>query len=565
MKPTNPKVIALCGALSLCSAAHAATDERPNIIFILTDDQRYDLLGCTGHPLIKTPNIDNLAKEGVLFHNAHVSSPISNPSRTCILTGEFERSHGVNFNSGTALSEEAWNDTYPMVLRRSGYYTGYIGKNHTPVGKQGYETGIMDKSFDYWYAGHEHLGFYPKEKHKIFKGSNADTQVEIIAEGVMDFLNPNERNLAGAEHFLNNRPTDKPFYVSICFNLPHANGTSSMKLKPTDPELYRTGYRDLIDQIALPENYIAKADITQQKLPHSVFRPENRQPSYNYVDTPESLRERKVREMEAVTGIDILVGQLREKLKEQGVDKNTIIVFTSDHGIFNGEFGLGGKALSYEMCTRIPLIICDPRAPKSQQGIDNDELVLSIDYAKTFLDWAGVKSPKRYQGASLAPMLRGEAESVRNYLFTENLWSTSFGNPRSESVQNKEWKYIRYYKNENMPSNEVAKVMKEMNLTGKALYLLNMSDVVKYRRFVNSRLDSGEEPVYEELYNLKADPQEANNLIGAGQYAEILNTLRHECDAQLKYARGTNAPRVEIIVDDFTPEMMKKTPAKKKK
>ncbi|MFR9567011.1 MAG: sulfatase-like hydrolase/transferase, partial [Rikenellaceae bacterium] len=184
MKQINYGVAALTGALALSStAAQAAQSERPNIIFILTDDQPYTLLGCTGHPVVKTPNIDKLANEGVLFHNAHVSSAISKPSRTCILTGRFERNHGVNFNSGTALSAEAWEECYPVVLRKSGYYTGYIGKNHTPVGEKGYKTGIMDKSFDYWYAGHEHLGFYPKERHAIFKEATATTQVEILQEG----------------------------------------------------------------------------------------------------------------------------------------------------------------------------------------------------------------------------------------------------------------------------------------------------------------------------------------------------------------------------------------------
>ena len=102
--------------------------ERPNIIFILTDDQPYSLLHCTGNELIETPNLDKLADEGVLFTNAHASSAISTPSRTCILTGKYERNHGVNFNSGTSLSAEGWAECYPNLLRENGYYTGYVGK-----------------------------------------------------------------------------------------------------------------------------------------------------------------------------------------------------------------------------------------------------------------------------------------------------------------------------------------------------------------------------------------------------------------------------------------------------
>ncbi|MFI3277398.1 MAG: sulfatase-like hydrolase/transferase [Rikenellaceae bacterium] len=552
MKQINYGVAALTGALALSStAAQAAQSERPNIIFILTDDQPYTLLGCTGHPVVKTPNIDKLANEGVLFHNAHVSSAISKPSRTCILTGRFERNHGVNFNSGTALSAEAWEECYPVVLRKSGYYTGYIGKNHTPVGEKGYKTGIMDKSFDYWYAGHEHLGFYPKERHAIFKEATATTQVEVLEEGVMDFLNPNERNLKGAVHFLNSRDESKPFFLNICFNLPHGAGTSTMRQKPTDPELYRTGYRDQIDQIPLPQNYIAKEDIIKQKLPHSVFHPEDRQDGYNYVDTPETLRERNVREMEAVTGIDNLVGELMAELKRQKLDKNTIIIFTADHGIFNGEYGLGGKSLCYEICTKVPFIIYDPRAPKSQRKADNDELVLTIDLSKTILSYGDIKAPESYQGEDLTPMLDGEKSAVREWLFTECLWSTPFGNPRCESVQNKEWKYIRYYKNENQSATKKMMDIKAMGLPPMTIYRVNMSDVLRYRGYVEARLRDGEEPVYEELYNLKNDPFEAHNLIDNNIYAGLVEELREECDRQLKFARGTGAPRVNIFTPDY--------------
>ncbi|MFR9651477.1 MAG: sulfatase-like hydrolase/transferase [Rikenellaceae bacterium] len=541
-------------------AAAESTETRPNIIFILTDDQRYDYLGCTGNPIVETPNIDKLAAEGVLFHNAHVSSAISTPSRTCILTGQFERSHGVNFNSGTALSREAWEDCYPMVLRRGGYYTGYIGKNHTPIGEKSYETGIIDNSFDYWYASHDHILFYPKNRHPIYKGAKNDTQVEILEEGVQDFLNPNERNLEGAVHFLDSRPTDKPFFLNVCFNLPHAASTSTMRQLDSDPELYKSKYRDI--DIPLPKNYVAKADIVAPKLPADVLQVENRQVGYNYVDTPELLKERVIREYQAVTGIDKLVGKLVAELKKQGLDKNTIIIFASDHGIFKGEYGLGGKALCYEICTKIPMIVYDPRAPKSQRGVDNDELVLTIDISKSILDYAGLEAPKTYQGESLIPMLNGEKESVRDYLFTENLWSTSFGNPYCESVQNKEWKYIRYYKNTNQSSLHQQEVIKEMGLAANGVYVVDKTyrSLFDYRRYANSRLNTGEEPVYEELYNIKDDPYEAVNLITNNYNASLLEKMREECDNQLRYARGTGAPRVNVITLDYTPAP---TPKKK--
>ncbi len=546
MKLTKSNLLTLAGFTVLSAGAYA--QDRPNIIFVLTDDQPFTLLGCNGNDVVQTPNLDALAQRGVRFTNAHVSSAISKPSRTCLLTGQFERSHGVNFNSGTALNEEAWSDCYPNVLRRSGYYTGYIGKNHTPVGPQGYDSGIMEESFDYWYGGHEHLGFYPKDRHEIFKGAEADTQVEILEEGVADFLNPNERNLKGAVHFLDSRPKDQPFFLNVCFNLPHGASTGTMRQKPTDPELYRTGYRDTV--IPLPENYIAKADIVNPKLPADLLKVEDRQDGYNYVDTPETLQERNIREHEAVTGIDQLVGKLVAELEEQGIADNTIIIFTSDHGIFNGEYGLGGKSLCYEICTKVPMIIYDPTS-KGEQGVVNNELVLTIDISKSILDYADVDEvPASYQGETLIPMLAGEKESVRDYLFTENLWSTQFGNPRIESVQNKEWKYIRYFKNENMSADEKSKHFKEMGANWKAYYRTNMTDVWQYRIFVDASIN-GEKPVYEELYNVANDPKEAVNLIGFSKYDELVEQLRKECDAQVRMARGEGDPRVYVTVPDY--------------
>ena len=189
------KRILLIVALLITSFLKLSAQERPNIVFILTDDQSYGLLGCTGNEIVQTPNIDKMASEGVLFTNAHITSAICTPSRISILLSQYERKHGVNFNSGTSVSDEAWEQSYPMVMRKAGYFTGWIGKNHAPIGEGGYTSGLMDNSFDYWYAGHGHLSFYPKDRHKIFNDAIAFTQPEILNEAVDDFIDPNERNL----------------------------------------------------------------------------------------------------------------------------------------------------------------------------------------------------------------------------------------------------------------------------------------------------------------------------------------------------------------------------------
>lgn len=520
----------------------SANENRPNILFILTDDQPYGIMGCEGNPIVQTPNIDKLAGEGVHFRNAHITSAICTPSRVSIFLSQYERKHGVNFNSGTAVSEKAWATSYPMVLRRYGYYTGYVGKNHTPVGEGGYESGVLEKSFDYWYAGHGHLKFYPKRVHKNFKGAQADTQAEILEEGALDFLDDNGHALEGALHFLDQRPKDKPFCLSICFNLPHGAGISTMEQLPTDPEIYRTLYRDL--DIPLPRHYVAKNDIKNPKLPESIHHYKDRQTGYDWVDNPATVRERLIRTYQAMTGIDRLVGHVRQRLEQLGLANNTVIFFTSDHGLFYGQFGLGGKALCYEVTTHVPMIIYDPRASQSARRKENDQLVQSIDMPPTMLELAGAPIPKSYQGKSLAGFITGDDEPVREYLFTENLWSTHFGNPRCEAVQDREWKYIRYYANHNESARQKIEAARQLGVPiNQMLYNVHDPDMAVYRRYIEAPLQ-GEQPVYEELYNLQHDPDETTNLIDQPEHTPQLERLRKAWHEMISEARGAEPPQV---------------------
>ena len=262
----------LLPAAALCGSSSAASS-RPNIVFLLTDDQRRDSLGCYGNTDARTPHTDRLAQDGVLFDQATANSAICTPSRACYFLGQYERRHGINFNSGTAMAPEAWQRSYPVLLRKAGYYTGYVGKNHVPVGERGYQTGILEKSFDFWYGAHGHLTFYPKQRHPLFRAAKADTQAEILGEGALSFLNSAGAFIDGAEAFLKRRPADQPFCLSLCFNLPHRAGTGSMRQLPTDRELYRTAYRDRAAQYPLPPNYLPKAAIQSPKLPPGCCMP----------------------------------------------------------------------------------------------------------------------------------------------------------------------------------------------------------------------------------------------------------------------------------------------------
>ncbi|MEJ6604308.1 MAG: sulfatase-like hydrolase/transferase, partial [Opitutaceae bacterium] len=516
-----------CLILAL-SLGTVATAERPNIIFILTDDQRYDTLGVTGDKFISTPNLDQLAADGVLFANASVNSAICTPSRACYFLGQYERRHGVNFNSGTAMAPEAWAQSYPVKLRESGYFTGYVGKNHVPIGDQAYDTGIIDNSFDYWYAGHGHLRFYPKERHEIFRHAEADTQIEVVGEGVQSFLNSADGFIKGAKSFLDQRPADQPFALSIALNLPHGSSTGTMQQKPTDPELYRSAYRDRLHELNLPSTYIAKDRITEPKLPADVLYANHRQVGYNEVDEPDAMKDLKLRETQTITGIDQFVGAIRDTLVKLGVAENTIIIFTSDHGIMHGEFGLGGKALNYETCLKVPLIIYDPRVPATERGRRSVALTESVDIAPTLLDYAGADAPATMQGLSLRPLVDGRATDLRDSSFAENLWSTYFGNPRIESVRTKAWKYIRYFKNDRTQFASVTK---------KTQYTVTPTQADHYAQWLTASI-KGEQPVYEELFHLASDPKETTNLAGRPAYTAKLAELRAECQRLVTMAKG---------------------------
>lgn len=531
----------LTGCLFLGNPSFCQKNKRPNFVFILTDDQSYGMMGCTGNKVVQTPNLDLLASKSVLFTNAHITSAICTPSRASILLSEYERKHGINFNSGTSMDTSAWNDTYPMVMRRNGYYTGWIGKNHVPVGEGGYKSGVMEKSFDYWFAGHGHLKFYPKEVHDIFSKATSHTQAEIIDEAVVDFLS-NQQKLEGAIKFINKRPKNQPFLLTVCFNLPHGAGTSTMKKKKSDDEIYKSKYRDL--DIQMPDLYVAKKDIKQPKLPPNILRASDRQTIYDFVDNPETNKERLIRQYQAMTGIDRMVGSLLKKLTNEGLDDNTVIIFLSDHGLFMGEFGIGGKALCYEKTTHVPLMIYNPIAKNLKSGLRSNGLAQSIDIAPTILKTAGIDIPDSYQGVDLTFHLQDQSRSIREFLFTENLWSTQFGNPRCEAVQDKRWKYIRYYQNNTFSSSKKIATALELGINvNHILYRTHDLDIAVYRDYIESPLN-WEKVVYEELYDLQSDPLETTNLIDQINYQDELNRMKKAWFLQLKNARGKGKPRV---------------------
>ena len=512
----KPLLLLGLGVFVFFQSLLAAQPSRPNIIFILTDDQRYDELGCTGHPFLRTPNLDALAREGVRFDQHFVTTAVCLPSRTTLVTGQWERAHTVGFGGGRALSAAQWANTLPAVLKRAGYFTGIIGKSNIP--------GLRQKEVDYYCASDKtFLGFYPREQDPefdvLFRGAKATTQIEVIGEAAEDFLGVDhgffERSTPGMKAFLRRRSKSQPFFLYLSFEVPHGTGTRTMQQRSTDDPLYRTTYRDQLAQMPLPRNYVAWPDVRTPKLPIEIYNGEQ-SPSYSYRFTPEGVREQMVRNCQTITGVDRLVGRLREHLQKLGLADNTVFVFTSDHGWMHGEWGYGGKCLLYEPSIRVPLIVYDPR-PGAGRGVVSPELTLSPDVAPTLLDLCGLSVPPAMQGKSLVPLMRRDAVPWREDFFAECLMLQQ-NYPIVQGVRGKRWKYMRYWPIRPVPDD--------------------------YRDMLNYGL-RGEKPAYEELFDLETDPFEENNLASSPAHASQLQRLRIRCVELLRDALG-RAPEAAL-------------------
>ncbi|MGH9339278.1 MAG: sulfatase/phosphatase domain-containing protein, partial [Acidobacteriota bacterium] len=320
----------------------------------------------------------------------------------------------------------------------------------------------------------------------------------------------------GARQFLKSRPENQPFCLAINFNVPHSGGTLSMKQLPGDPELYKSRYRDVMNEFLLPDTYIAAEDIQTPKIPREVYSGRYIR-SYDYVKTPDGLREQMVRVCQTITGVDRLVGEIRQELRRLNLDDNTIIIFSSDHGIQLGEHGLGGKVLLYDQSIRIPLIIYDPRLPASRRGQRVREFALSVDVAPTILSLTGVEAPSSMQGKDLTPLIQGQRIGWRQDFFCENLFSGQ-DYPRIEAVRSHEWKYIRYFKRTD-PEDWISPALEPYSETLEASI-------------------KGEQPIYEELYHLRSDPNEERNLAGNRKYKAELDEFRGRIRILVREARA---------------------------
>jgi arylsulfatase A-like enzyme len=387
--------------------------DRPNIIFILTDDQRWDAIGYAGNKLIQTPEMDRLASEGIFFKKAFVTTPICAASRASILTGMYERTHGYTFQQG-ALKDCYMQLSYPVLLKQQGYYTGFFGKlgvTYKNAEKLFHVADIYDRNDKY----DDRRGYF-------YKTIGKDTVHLTRFTGHQ------------ACQFIRNVPPDQPFCLSLSFSAPHAHD------KATEQYFWQEKSNARYAHVTIPPPLLAD-DKYFDALPEEVREGFNRVRWTWRFDTPEKYQHSVKGYYRMISEIDDEIGILRKTLEEKGISGNTVIIFMGDNGYYLGERQLAGKWLMHDNSLRVPLIIYDPRAKKHQEVSD---MVLNIDVPETILGLAGIKQPKEYQGISLLPYVNGEkSKKIHDAILVEHLWKLP-QIPSSEGIRTNKWKYFRY-------------------------------------------------------------------------------------------------------------------------
>jgi arylsulfatase A-like enzyme len=399
--------LAIAGNSSLVTPTARAdgTAVRPNIVFLLADDLRADVLGCTGDRLARTPNLDALAAQGMCFRKHFVTTSICCASRASILCGQYARRHGIH-DFSTSFSGEAFARTYPALLRKAGYRTGFIGK--FGVGERMPQT-----EFDYWRG-------FPGQGNYFDKGERRHL-TERMGDQAIEFLTASDR---------------RPFCLSLSFKAPHAQDGAAREFPPDarDDELFARS--------TFPVPVTAREQFFRA-LPEFVQHSEGRRRWERRFATPEMFQKTVRDYYRLVIGIDREVGRILAMLRERGLAENTLVVFTSDNGFFFGERGMAGKWLMYEPSICVPLIIHDPRSPAKFRGRSIEAMTLNVDFAPTLLDYAGVPAPASMQGRSLRPLVTGAKVPWRSEWFYEHHTLPKII-PPSEGVRTERWKYLRW-------------------------------------------------------------------------------------------------------------------------
>ncbi|KAF1711270.1 sulfatase [Pseudoxanthomonas kalamensis DSM 18571] len=454
----------------LRAAMRGSAARRPNIIFMMTDDQAFGAMSLYGNRILQTPNMDRIGREGVRFGQAFVTNSLCLPSRASYLTGQYSHTHGMltngeesGFNDQPAIRNE---DTWPILLGKAGYHTGMVGKWHVNSPPQGYDLTA------------------------ILQGQGVYFDPPMLVNGRLQAQRGHADDVIGdhALRFLQQVPDDRPFCLLCQFKAPHRGWEPAPRFAKRFENV----------DIPLPAHF----DESLATRPLAVQKSQMRiadMPDFHDRGVPASLPEAEqaranyqafIRHYYRVLlGVDENVGRVLDYLDRQGLADNTLIVYTSDNGFFLGEHGLFDKRLMYEPSIRVPMLLRWPAQVDAGQ-VDDDNFVLNIDVAPTLLDLAGADVPDNMQGRSWRPLLGLGGGSVpwrQDFLYEYFEFPAAHCVRRHRGVRNHRWKLIQFF----------------------------------------------DDPQEWELYDLQDDPDEMRNLAGDLAHAVTLRKLRQRL-AQLR-------------------------------
>ena len=472
--------------LTRCGGS-AGNYPRPNILFVMTDDQQHAQMSCAGHPLLETPYMDRLAAEGVRFANAYCTNSLCAPSRASVLTGCYSHVHGIRGNSEKADAVEEIDPTlptFPELLREAGYRTGIAGKWHLRQ---------EPKGFDEWkilpgqgvYFDPDFIVGSETEKHSGYV-------TDITTDFALDFLR---------------RGQDGPFCLVYQHKAPHRPFTPAPR------------HANLFSGIAWPHPETYDDDYATRRVAGEAedMRFEVSLAG-DYDDLPANLSPAAKREWifqrfvkdhhRAVYGVDENLGIVLDYLDASGLAEDTLVIYTADNGYFLGEHGWYDKRFMYEPSLRIPLLARYPRLGRA--GVVADRPALNIDIAPTILDFAGVPPPERMQGTSLRPLMEGDPpddwRTSALYSYYENSWA--FREMAREQMTDPSF---RFWTPHRVGPNRGVRT--------------DRYKLIEYY---------GEEGGYWELFDLREDPHELRNLYGEPGMAGLETELK----AELRRLRG---------------------------
>jgi N-acetylglucosamine-6-sulfatase len=462
--------------LAMFSLATVAKSERMNVIYILTDDQRYDEIGFL-NPVISTPNMDKLAQEGVHFANSFVTTSLCSPSRATILTGQYMHNHGVVDNN---VAPKEGTVFFPQYLQQAGYETALVGKWH--MGEHASANRKLDDpqpGFDHWVSFAGQGEYYPVIKkgkpNKInVNGEQVNQQGYItdeLTDYALDWLNKREASPAA----------DKPFFLYLSHKAVHANFAPAKRHE----EQYEG------KKIPVPAS---QAD-TEENYKGKPLWVKNQRNSWHGVDFPYhsslDVQDYKMEYHRALSAVDDSIGRLLEWLEESGQADNTIVMLMGDNGFMFGEHGLIDKRNAYEESMRVPLLAYGPGLKANHRV---EQIVANIDIAPTILDIAGIESPDYFEGRSFYPLAKGDTvKEWREELLYEYYWEFNYpSTPTTFALRTDNYKFVTYH---------------------------GIWDI-------------------EELYNIKDDPREMENLIYNPDYLGVVAELRQRLFKQLTNSSG---------------------------